>query len=88
VLQRLVQPLQLELDRARVGLTGHSQAGWIAPISAELGRNLTAVSFPNANHALVETTTRLTMEMLRSDTSAPGLFAAVAPWLRVHGLGT
>ena len=60
----------------------------LAPIAAEPGRDLTVESFPNANHALVETTTGLTSEMLRSDTFAPGLFAAVAQWLRVHGLGT
>ena len=42
--------------------------------------------FPHANHALVETTTGLTSEMLRSDRFAPGLFARVATWLRAHGL--
>ena len=42
--------------------------------------------FPNANHALVETRTGLTAEMLRSDTFAPGLFARVGAWLRAHRL--
>ncbi len=59
----------------------------LAPIAAEPGRDLTVEVFPNANHALVETTTGLTAEMLRSDTFAPGLFTAVAQWLRVRGLG-
>ena len=48
---------------------------------------LTIAVFPNANHALVETRTGLTAEMLRSDTFAPGLFARVGAWLRAHGLG-
>lgn len=42
--------------------------------------------FQRGNHALVETTTGLTAEMLRSDRFAAGLFAAVAAWLRAHGL--
>ena len=53
----------------------------LAPIAAEPGRDFTVVDFPNANHALVETTTGLTSEMLRSDMFAPGLFAAVGDWL-------
>jgi dienelactone hydrolase len=40
--------------------------------------------FPNANHALVETTSGLTSEMLKSDRFAPGLFARVGAWLRAH----
>ena len=59
----------------------------LAPIAAEAGRDITVVDFPNANHALVETRTGLTSEMLRSDTFAPGLFARVGEWLRAHGLG-
>ena len=50
------------------------------------GRAIEIAVFPNANHALVETTTGLTAEMLRSDTFAPGLFARVGAWLRAHGL--
>ena len=38
-------------------------------------------SYPGANHALVETQTGLTSEMLRSDTFAPGLFASMGEWL-------
>ena len=59
----------------------------LAPIAAEPGRDITVVDFPNANHALVETTTGLTSEMLRSDTFAPGLFARVGEWLKDEGLG-
>ena len=58
----------------------------LAPIAAEAGRDFTVVDFPNANHALVETTTGLTSEMLRSDTFAPGLFSRVGAWLREHKL--
>jgi dienelactone hydrolase len=58
----------------------------LAPIAAEPGRDFTVADFPNANHALVETTTGLTSEMLRSDTFAPGLFARVGEWLREHKL--
>jgi dienelactone hydrolase len=58
----------------------------LAPIAAESGRDFTVVDFPNANHALVETTTGLTSEMLRSDTFAPGLFTRVGAWLREHKL--
>ena len=60
----------------------------LAPIAAEPGRDITVVDFPNANHALVETTTGLTSEMLRSDTYAPGLFSRVGEWLRAKGLGS
>ena len=53
----------------------------------EPGRDFTIADFPKANHALVQTTTGLTSEMLRSDTFAPGLFARVGEWLRDHRLG-
>jgi dienelactone hydrolase len=58
----------------------------LAPIAAEAGRDFTVADFPHANHALVETTTGLTSEMLRSDTFAPGLFTSVGAWLGDHGL--
>jgi len=58
----------------------------LAPIAAEPGRDFTVVTFPNANHALVETTTGLTSEMLRSDTFAPGMFDRVGEWLKKQGL--
>jgi uncharacterized protein len=58
----------------------------LEPIAREAGRDFTIVDFPKANHALVETTTGLTAEMLRSDTFAPGMFARVGDWLRAHGL--
>ena len=58
----------------------------LAPIAAEAGRDFTIEWFPRANHALVETQTGLTSEMLRSDTFAPGMFAAVSAWLRAHHL--
>ena len=54
----------------------------LEPIAREPGRDFTIADFPKANHALVETTTGLTSEMLRSDTFAPGLFARVGEWLR------
>lgn len=47
------------------------------PLVDDPGRDFTLADFPNANHALVETKTGLTSEMLRSDTFAPGLFARV-----------
>jgi uncharacterized protein len=53
----------------------------LAPIAAEPGRNFAIETFPHANHALVETATGLTSEMLRSDTFAPGLFARVGAWI-------
>lgn len=51
----------------------------LSPLAA--GHDFTVLDFPHANHALVETQTGLTAEMLRSDTFAPGLFAAVRGWL-------
>ena len=60
----------------------------LEPLAAEPGRDFTISTFPKANHALVETQTGLTSEMLRSDTFAPGLFARVGEWLRAHDLGT
>ena len=45
-------------------------------------RDFSIEVFPKANHALVETQTGLTSEMLRSDRFAPGLFLDVAAWLR------
>jgi uncharacterized protein len=59
----------------------------LEPAAREAGRDVSIVVFPNANHALVETQTGLTAEMLRSSTFAPGLFAGVGEWLRARGLG-
>ena len=58
----------------------------LEPLTHAAGRDFATVVFPNANHALVETRTGLTSEMLRSDRFAPGLFERVAAWLRAHGL--
>jgi uncharacterized protein len=58
----------------------------LAPVAREQGRDLSIRVFPNANHALVETKTGLTSEMLRSDHFAPGMFAFVRTWLRARGL--
>jgi len=58
----------------------------LAPLVAEPGRDFAVWTFPRANHALVETRTGLTSEMLRSDRYARGLFARVDAWLRAHGL--
>lgn len=58
----------------------------LAPLVAEPGRDFAVWTFPRANHALVETRTGLTSEMLRSDRYARGLFPRVAAWLRAHGL--
>ena len=55
-------------------------------LAAEPGRNFTVATFPRANHALVETKTGLTSEMLRSDRYARGMFPRVGAWLRAHGL--
>jgi uncharacterized protein len=49
--------------------------------SVAAGHGFAVLDFAHANHALVETQTGLTAEMLRSDTFAPGLFAAVRGWL-------
>ena len=59
----------------------------LEPLAGEPGRDFTIATFPKANHALVETQTGLTSEMLRSNTFARGLFARVGEWLRAHGLG-
>jgi hypothetical protein len=53
----------------------------LAPIASEPGRAFTIDTFPHANHALVETQTGLTSEMLRSDTFAPGFFPSVGDWI-------
>lgn len=58
----------------------------LEPIAHEPGRDFSIEVYPNANHALVETETGLTSEMLHSDRFAPGLFPDVAAWLREHGL--
>jgi pimeloyl-ACP methyl ester carboxylesterase len=58
----------------------------LEPLAHEPGRDFSIEVFPNANHALVETQTGLTSEMLGSDRFAPGLFGDVAAWLRKHGL--
>ena len=58
----------------------------LAPFVAESGRDFAVWTFPRANHALVETRTGLTSEMLRSDRYARGLFPRVAEWLRARGL--
>jgi uncharacterized protein len=58
----------------------------LAPIASEPGHDFAVEWFPRANHALVETQTGLTAEMLRSDRFAPGLFARVGDWLRAHQL--
>jgi uncharacterized protein len=58
----------------------------LEPLAREPGRDFSIEVFPNANHALVETQTGLTSEMLLSDRFAPGLFPDVAAWLRDHGL--
>lgn len=58
----------------------------LGPLAAEPGRDFTVWTFPRANHALVETRTGLTSEMLRSDRYARGLFPRVGAWLRAHGL--
>jgi pimeloyl-ACP methyl ester carboxylesterase len=60
----------------------------LEPLVGEPGRDFTIRVYPNANHALVETQTGLTAEMLRSDTFAPGMFGQVGDWLRARGLGT
>ena len=60
----------------------------LRPIVREPGRDFTIDTFPNANHALVETRTDLTSEMLRSNTFAPGLFEVVGRWLAAHSLSS
>jgi len=56
----------------------------LEPLAHESDRDFTIAVYAKANHALVETKTGLTSEMLRSDRFAPGLFADVAAWLRKH----
>jgi dienelactone hydrolase len=56
----------------------------LQPLAA--AHDFTVAVFPNANHALVETQSGLTSEMLASSTFAPGLFPAVRDWLRARGL--
>jgi uncharacterized protein len=50
-----------------------------------IGDDFAIELFPKANHALVETQTGLTTEMLASDRFAPGLFPAVRSWLAAVG---
>jgi pimeloyl-ACP methyl ester carboxylesterase len=47
-----------------------------------IGGDFTIEVYPKANHALVETQTGLTSEMLASDRFAPGLFSRVREWVR------
>jgi dienelactone hydrolase len=56
------------------------------PLVQESGRDLTVSVLPRANHALVETRTGLTSEMLRSDRFARDLFGLVGVWLEKHGI--
>jgi dienelactone hydrolase len=56
------------------------------PMTREPRRDFAVRLFPHANHALVQTSTGLTSEMLRSDHYAPDLFAVVRAWLAVHDL--
>jgi dienelactone hydrolase len=58
----------------------------LVALAAEPGRDFTVWTFPRGNHALVETKTGLTSEMLRSDRYARGMFPRVGAWLRAHGL--
>ena len=57
----------------------------LAPIASEPGRDFRVETFARANHALVETQTGLTAEMLRAYTFAPGLFGRVREWLAERG---
>ena len=58
----------------------------LTPLVQAPGRDFRTEVFANANHALVETKTGLTSEMLASDTFAPGMFRSVGDWLGRHGL--
>jgi len=58
----------------------------LAPLAAEPGRDFTVWTFARANHALVETGSGLTSEMLRSNRYARGMFPRVGVWLRAHDL--
>jgi pimeloyl-ACP methyl ester carboxylesterase len=60
----------------------------LEPLARDADRDFSIAVFPNANHALVETRTGLTSEMLRSDRFAPGLFERVGVWLENHRLGS
>ena len=60
----------------------------LTPLAEDPNRDLSIAVFPKANHALVQTETGLTSEMLQSDTWAPGLFARVGEWLRAHRLAS
>lgn len=67
-------------------IPAHLSVRRLDPVVREQGRDFALRLFPNGNHALVETKTGLTSEMLRSDRFAPGLFAALRAWLGAHGL--
>lgn len=67
-------------------LASAAQEARVEPVAHETGRDFSIAVYPNANHALVETKTGLTSEMLRSDRFAPDLFRDVGAWLRAHGL--
>ena len=72
------------LDRS---IPSNLSAKRLTPVAAEAGRDFSVQTFANANHALVETQTGLTAEMLLSGRFAPGMFAAVRAWLGARGLG-
>jgi uncharacterized protein len=56
----------------------------LEPLLHQNGHDFTIDTYPKANHALVDTLTGLTSEMLKSDTFAPGLFPDVRAWLRLY----
>jgi pimeloyl-ACP methyl ester carboxylesterase len=58
----------------------------LRPLVEASDRDFRTEVFPKANHALVETKTGLTSEMLASDSFAPGMFRAVGDWLSRHHL--
>ena len=80
------QGLRSRAARERISLARSLSAKRLAPLAAEPGRDFSVWTFPRANHALVETKTGLTSEMLRSDRYARGMFPRVGAWLEAHGL--
>jgi len=59
----------------------------IEEVAAETGRDFTLVSYPEANHSLLQCTIGGAQEARAMGTRAPGMFQTVADWLEERGFG-
>ena len=58
----------------------------LRPLAGAQGHDFTIEVLPRGDHGLVDTSTGLTEDVLRSSTFADGLFGTIDAWLRGHGL--